>query len=153
MTCKEKLKQEHPEFVDSDKYAPYECRGCPADYGYLDDPDDKDCKPSNCAACWDREIPEKVDNVFEWLHPDGITKILGLVACEGVPEQFEYWNQNCEEPVYVTVLKHHRHHYTDDIVYRIREEGRSGWVDERYCTKRDIARMLETKMEDNDDQN
>ena len=143
MTCKEKLKQEHPELVDEEKYIPYGCKGCPSDYGYLDDPEW--CHAANCRECWERNI---VEHVSDWLNPKDITEILGLIEREGVPEHFEYWDRSCDEPVYVTILKHHRHHYTDDIVYRIREEGRSGWVDECYCTKRDLAYLLETKMED-----
>ncbi len=36
MTFKEKLKQEHPEYVDNYKYAGG-CRGCPHDYGYIEE--------------------------------------------------------------------------------------------------------------------
>lgn len=57
MTFKEKLANEHPEFV-SDSFRGG-CARCPADYGYSDDHfttcgDDFDCK-----FCWNREIPEE----------------------------------------------------------------------------------------------
>lgn len=51
MTCREKLKLEHPERVRSDMSGG--CNGCPSDYGYLEDP--KECY--SCEDCWDREIP------------------------------------------------------------------------------------------------
>lgn len=61
MTCREKLKIEHPECVRVGFGGG--CRDCPHDYGYLDRPDY--CKqigyPTRCEECWDREIPEQID--------------------------------------------------------------------------------------------
>lgn len=61
MTCREKLKIEHPEKIGEQYYGG--CDGCPPTYGYLDPPDicAKDIEPSEevCTACWDREIPEE----------------------------------------------------------------------------------------------
>ena len=148
MTCKEKLKQEYPELVDEEKYIPYECPGCPSDYGYLDDPDDEECHPCKCTACWNREIPEKVEDVSDWLSPKDATKILGLIERDCVPEEFEYLDPIFGFPVYLTVLKHCRHHYTDDMVYLVREEGTGGWIRERYYSRQEMARLLETRMED-----
>lgn len=58
MTCREKLKLEHPELVHN----VYEggCHGCPHDYGYLPKPEECTDRSgcSFCTACWDREIPE-----------------------------------------------------------------------------------------------
>ena len=150
MTCKEKLKQEYPELVDEEKYIPYGCPGCPSDYGYLDDPDDEECHPCKCAACWNREILEKVEDVSDWLSPKDVTEILGLVDRDGVPEEFEYLDPNFGFPVYLTVLKHRRHHYTDDMIYLVREEGVGGWVRDRYYNRQEMARLLETKMEDSE---
>lgn len=53
MTCREKLKIEHPILVN-DKYTGG-CNGCPHHYGYL--PKCKGCTIS-CYECWDQEIPE-----------------------------------------------------------------------------------------------
>ncbi|MBO5887502.1 MAG: hypothetical protein J6Q60_05725 [Bacteroidaceae bacterium] len=56
MTCREKLKLEHPELVDMDYIGG--CHGCPNDYGYL--PRHEGCSEDpgmNCTECWDREIP------------------------------------------------------------------------------------------------
>ncbi len=54
MTCREKLKIEHPDKVDLTYVAG--CDGCPSDYGYLPPPDS--CIVGyNCFKCWDREIP------------------------------------------------------------------------------------------------
>ena len=52
MTCREKLKLEHPEL---NIYVP--ATGCPSRYGYLPDPDTC-CGGTSCDACWDREIPD-----------------------------------------------------------------------------------------------
>lgn len=62
MTCREKLKIEHP-----DKISPIftgGCQGCPSFYGYMDVPDycgssqDGCINILNCKNCWDREIPD-----------------------------------------------------------------------------------------------
>ena len=57
MTCREKLKMEHPELV-SDEFL-IECIGCPSDYDYLDTHDFFDyCSKHSCEQCWDTEIDE-----------------------------------------------------------------------------------------------
>lgn len=56
MTCREKLKIEHPEYV-KETYGGG-CRDCPEDYGYLKAPDYCTCDEKVCRLCWDREIPE-----------------------------------------------------------------------------------------------
>lgn len=53
MTCREKLKMEHPEKVNNEAYGG--CEKCPHHYGYLEKPED--CAKLACDACWDREIP------------------------------------------------------------------------------------------------
>ena len=65
MTCRERLKLEHPEYIDDqntlDIYAGG-CCGCPDDHAYLDPPEfctDKDISmEERCRRCWDRTIPE-----------------------------------------------------------------------------------------------
>lgn len=57
LTFREKLKQEHPEYVGG--YAGG-CKGCPNKYGYIDEK----CPMTSgevkgCRECWDREIPEQ----------------------------------------------------------------------------------------------
>ena len=60
MTCREKLKIEHPECIDESICCG--CSGCPHHYGYLDRP--SYCGDANipveegCTRCWGREIPE-----------------------------------------------------------------------------------------------
>ena len=60
MTCREKLKIEHPDHINMECLGG--CAGCPSSYEYLDNPDY--CSdvniPANerCTKCWDREIPE-----------------------------------------------------------------------------------------------
>lgn len=66
MTFKERLMQEHPEWVGNC----YEggCRQCPSYYGYeTDDESTANCKSNGgngCRYCWNREIPgtEKEQN-------------------------------------------------------------------------------------------
>ena len=53
MTCREKLKLEHPDMIDEEMLGG--CQGCPHDYGYAPAPDGK-C--GDCAGCWDREVLE-----------------------------------------------------------------------------------------------
>ena len=61
MTCREKLKREHPESVSDLLWGG--CMGCPSSYDYLDDPEicSKDPYIENkdhiCRKCWAREIP------------------------------------------------------------------------------------------------
>lgn len=62
MTCKEKLRLEHPDW-SIDEINHTICVWCPSDYDYLRDPDC--CSPTrildnpnmSCAECWNREIP------------------------------------------------------------------------------------------------
>lgn len=60
MTCREKLKSECPEAVDSVYTGG--CESCPDRYGYLGEPEycqDKSIpREERCTRCWDREIPE-----------------------------------------------------------------------------------------------
>lgn len=59
MTCREKLKLEHPEKVDPEYTGGCSC--CPHDYGYLVAPNYCSERPTtadDCKKCWDREIPE-----------------------------------------------------------------------------------------------
>ena len=54
MTCKEKLKLDHPDWTEMEINYRLHC-DCPSAFGYLDDPD---YCATDCAKCWDREIPE-----------------------------------------------------------------------------------------------
>lgn len=55
MTCREKLKLEHPECLSSIEFGG--CYNCPRDYGYMDRPDWCRINDATCTRCWDREIP------------------------------------------------------------------------------------------------
>lgn len=57
MTCREKLKLEHPDNVNYYFYGG--CLGCPNQYGYLGKPDYCHSDLKTCTKCWDREIPEE----------------------------------------------------------------------------------------------
>lgn len=58
MTCREKLKIEHPDKVG--EWFGGGCCGCPVDYGYLDAPDgcNGQAHEDECRDCWDREVPK-----------------------------------------------------------------------------------------------
>lgn len=62
MTCREKLKLEHPDCVSPEFMGGCSC--CPCTYGYLDDPNY--CEGygdwDQCTECWDREIPEEQEH-------------------------------------------------------------------------------------------
>ena len=71
MTCRERLKIEHPDCVDEFRFVGG-CENCPSTYNYLDDPDFCDSSDPTCKACWDREIPEEKDeNVIDKLNECG----------------------------------------------------------------------------------
>ena len=59
MTCREKLKIEHPECVDEGFYGG--CKGCPDDYGYADTRES--CSGIRCAECWDCEVDPVPDDI------------------------------------------------------------------------------------------
>ena len=68
MTCREKLKIEHPNKIDSSCNGG--CAGCPHMYGYL--PMRDKCIDIDCYKCWDREIPEepKEETKLIYAHTD-----------------------------------------------------------------------------------
>lgn len=79
MTCREKLKIEHPVCVD-DRFLGG-CKKCPHDYKYLSIPEEG-CSNIKCAECWDREIPEieSTDEVYDSVsHPSHYT--YGKIEC------------------------------------------------------------------------
>lgn len=54
MTCREKLKIEHPEKIIFEGF----CIGCPHDYNYVGKPYYCNGGDENCTKCWDREVEE-----------------------------------------------------------------------------------------------
>ena len=63
MTCREKVKQEHPEEIDPERLGG--CKGCPHQYGYAKEPewcDDNNFTDEKCRRCWDREVETEVEN-------------------------------------------------------------------------------------------
>lgn len=57
MTCREKLKIEHPECFT--KSIVFDCDGCPHDYSYASKP--LACFSMTCRECWDREVGDGLD--------------------------------------------------------------------------------------------
>lgn len=65
MTCREKLKLEHPELkIVDEKIGKYII--CPSMLDYLDKPDWCNGSLPGCIRCWGREIPEKQDAYEAW---------------------------------------------------------------------------------------
>lgn len=61
MTCREKLKLEHPDKIDNECGGG--CHGCPSTYGYL--PTRDTCDGFSCWDCWDQEIPETLPTQYK----------------------------------------------------------------------------------------
>lgn len=57
MTCREKLKIEHPDKFHG--YCLWQCDGCPHHYNYAPRP--THCFDLTCNECWDREVEDCVD--------------------------------------------------------------------------------------------
>ena len=93
MTCREKLKIEHPIFVN-DKYTGG-CRGCPGEYGYLpgfvygESCEIGEINEINCARCWDQEIYDTddlsndIDELYSRLRFSGFTEEQAQIILEG----------------------------------------------------------------------
>lgn len=64
MTCREALKNQHPEYVDDNEYTGG-CHRCPHDYGYADIPEWCDCDEKTCRQCWDREIEKEKPHILD----------------------------------------------------------------------------------------
>lgn len=69
MTCREKLKKEHPDMIDSERWGG--CKGCPHMVGYMSRPaycpyggNEFDmlsirARKMLCTECWNRHVPEQ----------------------------------------------------------------------------------------------
>lgn len=90
MTCREKLAKEHPEYINN--WFKGGCAGCPHDYGYLPKP--ISCVTTNCAKCWDREIPSNIPTIgpgdYVLLKPwKDITQPVGITR--------DVWDRLCKD--------------------------------------------------------
>lgn len=88
MTCREKLKQEHPEHINPQSLGG--CDYCPDTYKYLDKPEwcdgPVDDKNERCTKCWDREIPGTDEDIQKFANTYGISygeaeKIINRHSC------------------------------------------------------------------------
>lgn len=80
MTCREKLKLEHPTLVSSMFVGG--CKGCPSEYGYLTGHHAEICRAhSNCVECWDQELQKTVETGIDTAEP--------IVKDSGERRQFE----------------------------------------------------------------
>lgn len=77
MTCREKLKLEHPACI-GDGYCGG-CDGCPRDYGYMATPDYcNGCDDEACTKCWDREFPDT--EAADKIKADVANEIINAIA-------------------------------------------------------------------------
>lgn len=66
MTCREKLKIEHPKFINPFCFGG--CGGCPTTYGYLSESkrlcggDHGMMSGKTCTKCWDQEVEDPTTN-------------------------------------------------------------------------------------------
>lgn len=58
-----------------------------------------------------------------------------------LPIRFEYIS-DIREKVYLSVLRQVTHRYTGETIYRVREEGESGWITEGFRNQHYIAWCL-----------
>ena len=108
MTAREKLAIEHPEKLDN--LEPGGCMGCPEDYGYL--PDADFCTNSydrygdvfeRCKKCWDREIPETIEQKLAAIpeeEPDEIDRKM----IEMIEKEKNMFKRSCEETMCTTCI-------------------------------------------------
>ena len=97
MTCREKLMQEHPEYMNLACFGG--CVGCPNHYGYLPKPDN--CDELGCAECWDREIPEPKKNAKPTIPWSEIHKIINEAFDKGNQEISLYFNPDTGMTVHI----------------------------------------------------
>lgn len=98
MTCREKLKIEHPEMVGEQFMGG--CRCCPHYYGYLPKTVDG-CGEISCKECWDREIPEEkegYDKVSEFATIDAFIPNAAREAV-GLPKITDEFNEISNEQI------------------------------------------------------
>lgn len=95
MTCKEKLKLDHPEWDELRIRLEIECN-CPESHGYLADPDHCDAMADGeCEKCWDREITNEGGRrvghlIIDDLVPEEPIQGRGLRAKTGMIDE---WSQ------------------------------------------------------------
>ena len=76
MTCKDKLKEIYPDYESVlDKLIEHVC---PEEYAIAEDPDYCLGREDGCERCWNREIPEESEPVFEYRNPEVIGKVVDV---------------------------------------------------------------------------
>ena len=64
-----------------------------------------------------------------------------------LPIRFTYLEAHGEK-VYTSILGQFKHHFTGEIIYKIRMEGERGWVSEHWCEERYVRPLLNRKVEE-----
>ena len=122
MTCIERLKQLDAEITDEERRSAT-MMFCPSHFNIADDPDWCDA-PTKCEECWARECGNFFDG-FEYIRD---------------------WRKKSR--VYVTVLDRIENRYTGEFAYKIRRESENGWVDELWCTEKDMKDFYTYRVEE-----
>lgn len=152
MTCREKMKIEHPECVGSCYTGG--CEGCPSDYGYLGDPDY--CANRNhrgflehkCDICWDREIPDYEDrktlkDILSGMESE--ERYEGKSVCEMLEENRDLKKQLEEKDEMISKLKSaNRGYRTSNAMYRLMYNR----LETRLDNLGKIMSEMERKLED-----
>lgn len=64
-----------------------------------------------------------------------------------LPIRFEYFDKELEELIYVSILTQFKHHFTGETIYKIREEGESGFVFEAYIAEDELLKLVEQRIQ------
>lgn len=134
MTCKEKLREMHPEFTERTLMEMYDIT-CPSAYGIMSDPVNKDtgrddCAFFSCQSCWDREVPD-ASNVGVTDSHSGHPDPVGEPGEPGV--------KRCDTCDHAVVCKHR-----DDFI-KITKTFENGY--DSCCSIDDIGRVTSDYLE------
>lgn len=64
-----------------------------------------------------------------------------------LPIRFEYFDKELEELIYVSILTQFKHHFTGETVYKIRQEGKSGFVFDTYISEDKLMELVEQRIQ------
>ena len=65
-----------------------------------------------------------------------------------LPIKFTYMSSEYEQKVHVTIIGQLKHHFTGLTLYRVMEEGQTGWVDNGYFLEEKIQEWLRARVEE-----
>ena len=67
-----------------------------------------------------------------------------------LPIRFTYLHKHGDkqQKIYLSVLRQTKHHFTGEKMLYVREEGEDGWIEECWCTRNEVLKALETRIEE-----